>query len=978
MNDSAPVKSLQSWATRLLLLAGVALCGCPDAAPGTGSSPSLSPPAAVLESVNLSDPIRPTADSQPIHLRAARNEWTSFVVQVSSVFANRPMSLRIGAPQSQSGTAIPAANLQVYQILSMPVDLNPGYVRHTGLTSANRSVPRALLAAPLENDSTLRLGALRDPSDPTHPLAHPNGGTILLWIDLYVPTYAPAGDYLAQCELLDSHGGPVGAPLPLRLSVYDFSLPEARHLQMVGELDWDRLVALYPREFGDAITPGLINRADPRFRRAVSVLDQMMLMGEQRRLALVAPGLRPTVKWPAVGPPQIDWREFDSLVGPWMRGNAFPDGVPVRYWPLPPAAQLSRYDARSRLTYWSAAAGHFDQYGWLDRSPVWMRGEPGALPASTAGPLCSEAAQILAAHAKVRVALPLSDDQLTREPALSSPENRDRLITTGAPLVSIAASSAAEGSHSHWLQTDLPGLVPYAGAGADERDVRVWAWLAFLRHAELIMWGHALPSQESASGPADPNALTWFYPGQWFGVAGPVPTIQLEWLRRAQQDYEYLWLASQRGGSEAAMRMARQLARPLELRPGQAADPVYALLGGTTSQPAWDRAQELLAEAILLREPGKPSDPARQRALYIETLQWAQPQERPQLVPRRAEWILNAPRKDPRGRSTGNWLGLRLGLDVFNASDAVTEKNVLEWGSAAAGSGWELHPQPSEIARLPAYGVQPATLGAWFNLDKITPDSSRPIELRLVNGFTRMPYRMRVRLPVATSDRRDAPIALDGRLDDWTDSDALQDGPLVLMMSRPDLQDQELRFAPGSATVYSAWSADHFYLGFSLDGLPPDERQAHNDVYYQARRAWGEDLCEVLIQPVYQDNALGPVLHVVCKPNGAEWVERKQPAKQVGEDWRTMEGTGVRYGTTTTEEGRWRGEVGIPWTLINSPGNGFPVLLRFNFAQHRHQTCETASWCGPVDFGRDEALMGALYLRATPEHPPDRPPAGPR
>ena len=38
------------------------------------------------------------------------------------------------------------------------------------------------------------------------------------------------------------------------------------------------------------------------------------------------------------------------------------------------------------------------------------------------------------------------------------------------------------------------------------------------------------------------------------------------------------------------------------------------------------------------------------------------------------------------------------------------------------------------------------------------------------------------------------------------------------------------------------------------------------------------DLCEILIQPVFDDNSLGPVLHVVCKP-AEHWVERKRNPK---------------------------------------------------------------------------------------------------
>ena len=59
----------------------------------------------------------------------------------------------------------------------------------------------------------------------------------------------------------------------------------------------------------------------------------------------------------------------------------------------------------------------------------------------------------------------------------------------------------------------------------------------------------------------------------------------------------------------------------------------------------------------------------------------------------------------------------------------------------------------------------------------------------------------------------------------------------------------------------------------------------------------------------------------------------------------------------------WRGELRIPWRSIGDPEKKLPVMLRFNFAQHVHETGESTSWAGPVDFGRDDAFMGLLVLR---------------
>ena len=53
------------------------------------------------------------------------------------------------------------------------------------------------------------------------------------------------------------------------------------------------------------------------------------------------------------------------------------------------------------------------------------------------------------------------------------------------------------------------------------------------------------------------------------GADQPVPSVQLKWLRRAQQDYEYLWLAQQRGERTNAAWLARFITKSVELQPGQ-------------------------------------------------------------------------------------------------------------------------------------------------------------------------------------------------------------------------------------------------------------------------------------------------------------------------------------------------------------------------------------------------------------------------
>lgn len=954
---------------------------------------------ARLDAVNLDNAESPGIIEGPVSLRAAKNEWTSFTLRLSDLphaDANTRLILRVQPLQfTTTNASIPASSFSAYQVLPMPVDLNrAGYVRHTGLSVGAGQLPRALLPIPMDNGA-VNVSALRDPDRATDPQSRLSGKTAqpaLVWIDLHVPIEARAGDYATTCDLMVSGNPRPVASVPLKLTVHDFVLPEERHLLMVSQLSWDRLEKLNQDQF-EAVTPNLINRRDARYARAVKTLDDLVKLAEANRTEVVVPRLQPTAKWPAAAPPEVDWSNFDSLVDPWMSGNAFADKTPLGYWPVPPVEGLGNFDPESQRQYWAAAGTHFSQRDWINRSAVFLeKGTPGRAGSGESIQLSADASHILAAHPALRVTVPLEDDQVqlasSNNPGID-PATTDRLVTASPGLIFAPPTQAWPTDAKvpqHWLRTDLPGLVPYVGAGGDERDVRLWAWLAFLPpKAGLILWTGALPSQDNAQQAADPSELIWFYPGSWFGVDGPVPSIQLKWLRRAQQDYEYLWLASERGQRINALLMARLMTKPVQIQPGQAPDPTYGLMCGTTEQDVWDQAQDLLARTILLREPGTKPDLEQERALNHDMIRWIVPKQRPFIIPRTARWLWDK----MRDGGNGNLVAVRLGIDIYNASDNPPDQNQLAWSGEARG--WQVRPQPVNIGSLHTYRVQRFELDGRFDLSKVADDSRTPIEVTFIDGDTREKYKAQASLPVAACDRREADLKLDGSLNDWDTADAIQDGPMVKMLDRPTLHEQEnesaksavrgdphvqtLRTASVPAQVFTGWSDENLYVAFKLSGMASNEIHfMRNFVDYQFRRAWGEDLCQILVQPVYDDNTLGPVTHVVCKPSG-NWVERKLgPSESVAEWVPYQGGTGIRY-AATLDNGIWRGEVAIPWTAIDDPQHGRPHLLRFNFAQHNDKTGETASWAGPIDFGRDDSFMGLLVLRepVTPGFHSDRP-----
>jgi len=211
-------------------------------------------------------------------------------------------------------------------------------------------------------------------------------------------------------------------------------------------------------------------------------------------------------------------------------------------------------------------------------------------------------------------------------------------------------------------------------------------------------------------------------------------------------------------------------------------------------------------------------------------------------------------------------------------------------------------------------------------------------------------------------------LKFDGSLEDWMSDDAIQNGPLVRMFNRPALQKQDLQYASTPSSIYSGWADKNFYIAFKLGGLSgmSTAGSKSNFVEYSFRRAWYEDLSEMTIQAVYSNDELGPVLHVISKPNGSLFVERKLDPRQFENPWQEIQGSGIRY-AATVDGPDWRGELAIPWQAITAdPNRPRPALLRFNFTQHKNLTGESASWAGPIDFGRDENFTGVLILRDQP------------
>ncbi|HEX8325589.1 MAG TPA: hypothetical protein VF595_16925, partial [Tepidisphaeraceae bacterium] len=855
MNCKKP--SAFSFASHLIPLLALGLGGCGML--GT-ESPALNTPTAtdnnsattptpvnrpdLLTAAELSQTVRPL--TSPVTLSAGRSEWVSVVLRVRTPGVGRAATLRL--PGWTAGTQRLKGRSRVYQVLSMPLDVNrAAYVRQTGQAVAAETLPRALLPVTVQ-DGRIDLTKLRDPKKPTDPNGTAVDTDVLLWIDQRVAIDATPGHYdTTFAWQTDATGqGAAATPAETRatvtvgLDVADFVVPDDRHLNMVADLPWERLRRLWPEHF-EAVRPQLLSRRDKDAAGAVATLDGLVALAQEHRVQVHIPRLQPVVKWKPGQPVVIDWEDYDALVGPWLSGQAFTDRVPLGFWALPRIDYLSNRPAASQVEYYASAAAHFDQRDWLRLSPVILTKEsPGRANVTERVLLSAEASRVLRAHPRVRVMLPLepAEAQLAsdRSPDLIDPTASGRLNCVAPGLISDSALLTWPKElerPQNWLRTDLSGLIPYTGAGGDESDVRVWSWVAFLRRANLIQWDACLPVERTPEMPADPNELVWFYPGSWFGVDQPVPTVQLKWLRRAQQDFEYLRLADQRGSLLSVLPMARLLAKPVEIQPGQSPDPVYGLLIGTANTNAWAALKPLLTRILQSRGPGITPDETAMREIDQQTLRWMEPLEKPVILPRRTEWQVATP---PPGE-VGPWVNLLLSFDLYNASDTTPERNQLSF--TRLSPGWIVQPQPTEIPKLSMFQVVPQVLLARLDPGRVNSAVHPPVRIEYRSGQTGATTPLDIVAPVARSTRRTAPLLINGSLDDWVSDDALQGGPLVKFMSRPAVQSHALEYASTKTEAFSAWGDDDFYLAFRADGLGGAGRviAGRNFVDYQQGRA---------------------------------------------------------------------------------------------------------------------------------------------
>jgi hypothetical protein len=876
-----------------------------------------------IQTVDLSRPDDLVRGTAPVAFAIPQNGFGSFCLQISpSPITPMP---RLRLPIWSSG-GLPAVS--VFQVMSAP----------------DGTTPRVLIPLSV-NGGTVDLTTAHRPDSPSQPFGTAPGRPILIWFDIQSAASAPAGLIRGDISLVTDSGQTIGST-SVSVTIDNFEMSTAPAVQIASGASWDSLRADFPETL-DGLASRLIDRTDPHTAPAVALLDKLVATAHDNRVDLFIPDIAPIVKWPVDATPTCDWSLFDSLVGPWFSGTAFADKKPVGFWPLPVAPSLGQFDAQSQTQYWTAAAAHFGAKSWLPLTAAMVPVDPGDNNSDSI--IANQSRAALAVPLPFRVMIPSTIDRFAIQTAVPGEPtglaSSARIFTRSpgeifpSPLIDVTPNPAA----GRWL-AGHPRL-------GDEQEIRTEGWLAYQRGAALIHWADAM----AASDASHPAPAAWFVPGKPFGIEGPLQTIQLKWARQAEQDYEYLVRSNQRGRGAAATQLCRLLTRTIRLQPTQGIDPEFSLIVGLTDRSACERCRRLLVASDRQAAAGPLPDLSR----------WIDAHQSAVIIPTGVNWKWR--RDSTEGftapDATGHWVSADVTADVYNPGETSTAENQFAW--ATADHGWGVHPQPVGFPPIPVGELRRVAVTGWYDLTQIDPKSDSQIALNYTDGDTRETMPVLMNLPVANCDRRTRAVHLDGSLEDWADEDALNlDKPLVKMLSRDSVAGHKIEPAELPSSIYSGWSDENLYVAFRVGGVGNFPGSVfHNDVKYENGIATGENLCEILVQPIYIDDTTGPATHIVCRPGGV-WVERKTGDGAAAGQWIPYDAGGIRIASTFDGKARlWRSELEIPWRAIIPPDRGRPSLLRFNFIQHREETNESASWAGPLYESRQSGLTGLLLVR---------------
>jgi hypothetical protein len=529
----------------------------------------------------------PPATGANVQLGAARNEWVSFQILLRSEEPLKGVNVEPGDLQGPDGNLLRRADVRLYR--QHQLHLEVGTYRNDSFKPDWYPDPLIPFRNPLTGK---RIEGARFTAA---PFDLPPGQTHGFWADLYVPTNALPGDYRGVYRV--TAGGGSAREIPVSLTVWDFALPQTPTL--VTEFGSPRLRDYYRQRAKAGNEPA------PSDWAAVEAQCAQLL--SEHRFNATPPAETLAPKPQPDGSFEIPSRQVQAL-------RQFVDRYHVNalLTPHPSSAVKDPETQRDTLRAWLAA---FDRAAKeLDRPGVlfytYLKDEPNSLEDYRYVQKWGKAVREAKSVVKVLVV-----EQPWTEPGYGGADSAwgdlYGAVDIWCPLFSLHRQESAakrqalgetiwtytalcQGPPTPWWHIDFPLLnyrVPAWMAWRDGmKGLLYWGGMSYWRQSEdpwtqaPYFTGNGLP-QQGGKGIVYNGEGSLVYPARAAGFDGVVPTIRLEALRNAIQDYEYLAILQRLGKAAQAQKVVRSLTQ--------------SFFQWEKDPAAYDQARARLAEMIL-------------------------------------------------------------------------------------------------------------------------------------------------------------------------------------------------------------------------------------------------------------------------------------------------------------------------------------------------------------------------------------------
>ena len=832
---------------------------------------------------------------------------------------------------------------------------------------------------------------------------------LVIWVDLYVPRDASAGDYAGQLKFAALRSGEYPDPLTaaaapraewqvkLAAQVYDFVLPDERPLAAVGGFDHDSLFKAFVRRNAEPFAPEILDRTNPLVRRGLERMHQLMVLAYEHRLDLFDKRIHPTMKRDISGKLSLDWTDYDAIVTPYLNGSAF--GLPVgcAAWCAPfnddwPRAE--NYGGAGSAEYASlvwdlltACRQHFAElkvekqlFLWPYRGPVSAEGYEKYVA-------LARIARAAAPDTPILCPLPPSPPQEThwkvpgdfrRLADIFAPPGQwfDPNLAASAPGQAPARAAPSSGPASPeaertrhplagaWLAPGQPPYVPPLTVSSTPADARALPWFAMKYGCTGLLLDEVLNWSADPFHTVAGTETRLFYPGVALGADEVLPSVRLKRLRRGLQDAAYLRLLQERDRGGVARTIMDSMARyaGLDASGDNYLDP--RLNGWVQDGATWEVARRLLAEE--LHAAIHPSDFSPSR-LLAQRLEWRKLDERTHTV--RVEQVRTrvTPVAVMPGKKAGTLLATVI-VDLFNeyGHDVTCQVRLADLPQAWKAVGGE-----ANIPSFPPASRKTVTLTA--EGDYVPASANAKLRLPLVVTVDAQPQqRLESSVPFLVAGLAKQPPTIDGQLGDWPVQPGNAAGDFKLVGRRGEGADA---LAKRQTAAFVLRDDKNLYIAFRCDEPNPAGMVVRSDniIRYQQLMACAEELVEIILDPGAA--AAGPedLYHLVIKPSGVVIAERgigSDPPLGKTQPWASRAtvcvtrpdpaaGASTQPGTSPGPK-VWIVELAIPLSSFGPAGTA--EFWGVNFARFACQGQESSSWSGALRYFYDPRNLGTMFL----------------